>query len=94
MTSLMTALGLAATLAVSPAFAQQTCKVMDPTGTRLNVRAEPNGRVISTLPNGRLVKIVDLALDGKERPWALIVTLDGPRRQAGWVFREFIACLD
>ena len=35
------------------------CKVTDPTGTPLNVRDGPNGKVIGTLANGALVAIVE-----------------------------------
>ena len=31
------------------------CKVTDPTGTPLNVRSAPNGKIIGTLANGTLV---------------------------------------
>ena len=35
------------------------CKVTDPTGTPLNVRDSPNGKIVGTLANGVLVAIVE-----------------------------------
>jgi len=80
---------LFATTCAAPA--QGRCRVMDPTGTPLNVRATPNGQIIGNLPNGLLVSIIDVATDNRGRPWALIARYDSGRR-IGWVFREFIAC--
>jgi hypothetical protein len=34
------------------ASAQDRCRVMDPTGTPLNVRTTPNGNIVGTLNNG------------------------------------------
>ena len=79
---------LAATLPA--AAAEDACRVMDPTGTPLNVRTVPNGPIVATLPNGLLVAVVDIRSDANGRPWAFVVRPDG--RPLGWVFREFIAC--
>lgn len=73
------------------ATAQSRCRVLDPTGTPLNVRTSPNGRIVGNLPNGLLVSILDTDTDGRGRPWALVARYDNGRR-IGWVFREFIAC--
>ncbi|MGO4869487.1 MAG: SH3 domain-containing protein [Roseiarcus sp.] len=73
------------------AAAQPRCKVMDPTGTPLNVRSTPQGDIVGALPNGVLVSIVDNAVDANGKPWAYIARYsDG--QPIGWVFREFIAC--
>jgi hypothetical protein len=77
--------------AVSTASAQARCRVMDPTGTPLNVRASPGGRVIGNLPNGLLVSIMSVRRDGGGRPWAHVSRYDSGRR-IGWVWREFLAC--
>ena len=84
-----TALLLAA--GVLPAIAQQRCRVMDPTGTPLNVRETVGGRVVGQLPNGRLVSRAEVVRDARGRAWAFI---HDPRSgdPIGWVFREFIAC--
>ena len=73
------------------AFAQSRCRVMDPTGTPLNIRTSPNGSIIGTLPNGLLVSVSDITRDGRGRPWALVAQYETGRR-IGWVFREFISC--
>ncbi len=68
---------------------QQTCTITDPTGTPLNVRKSPNGRVIGTLENGSNVRIVGSARDKKGRPWAKI---RGDSGATGWISREFVSC--
>ncbi|MBX9760589.1 MAG: SH3 domain-containing protein [Beijerinckiaceae bacterium] len=82
---------LATVLFSAHAQAQSRCKVMDPTGTPLNVRDMPNGKVIDQLPNGLIVAVVDHSRDRNGRAWAYV----RDAREAeplGWVFREFIAC--
>ena len=77
--------------ASTEASAQARCRVMDPTGTPLNVRAAPGGAVVGNLPNGFLVSIMNLSTDRGGRPWALVSRFDNGRR-IGWVWREFISC--
>jgi hypothetical protein len=73
--------------------AETVCKVTDPTGTPLNVRDTPNGRVINTLKNGREVSINQISYDSKGRPWAKVGGYyNGEYRVWGWVLREFISC--
>lgn len=73
--------------------AKEVCEVTDPTGTPLNIRATPNGRIVGTAMNGTEVEIENLAHDGKGRPWALIsLSSTGKKRVLGWVIREFISC--
>jgi hypothetical protein len=77
----------------SVAKAEDVCKVTDPTGTPLNVRATPNGKIVSTLKNGTEVYIEEAASDDKGRPWAKVsATNKGKKRVLGWVLREFISC--
>jgi hypothetical protein len=73
------------------ASAQSRCRVMDPTGTPLNVRTGPNGAVVASLPNGLLVSIKARQTDARGRAWVLIARYENDR-VIGWVFREFIAC--
>ena len=73
------------------ASAQQRCRVMDPTGTPLNVRTSPNGTIVGALPNGLLVSVIDRTVDGRGRAWVYIARR-ASGRPIGWVFREFIAC--
>ena len=89
------ALAIAATtvlaLTAGEAAAQARCRVMDPTGTPLNVRTGPNGRVVGEIDNGALVTIYDRTTDARGRPWVYVGRYsDG--RAMGWVYREFIAC--
>jgi hypothetical protein len=75
----------------STASAETQCRVMDPTGTPLNVRTSPNGKIIDTLPNRMLVSIVDQIFDENHRAWVFLKrgTDDEP---IGWVDREVIGC--
>ena len=81
----------AAALLAFPALAQSRCKVMDPTGTPLNIRAAPNGEVIGVAANGAMVSIIGNARDNRGRPWVYVAHRDSGQA-LGWVFREFIAC--
>lgn len=76
-----------------PVQAADVCKVTDPTGTPLNVRATPNGRIVGIVRNEAEVYIEEIANDDKGRPWAQISTKsNGKKRVLGWVIREFISC--
>ena len=76
-----------------PAKAETVCQVTDPTGTPLNVRNQPNGKIINTLKNGRNVYIEETTYDSQGRPWAKISGYyNGKYRLWGWVLREFISC--
>jgi hypothetical protein len=83
-------LGIASyTYGLSEVSAQDRCRVQDPTGTPLNLRTTPNGRIITTLSNGTLATILDRAnLRGKT--WVYITSED--RASMGWVFRDFLDC--
>ena len=75
--------------------ANSVCKVTDPTGTPLNVRVSPNGKIVNTLRNGREVYIQRTANDDRGRNWVYVSGYyDGAYRNWGWVFREFISCYD
>ncbi len=65
------------------------CSVQDPTGTPLNVRAKPNGRVLTTVRNGTLVDIDSGTATSK---WARIRFDRGRKRITGWVLRDFLSC--
>lgn len=67
------------------------CRVADPSGTPLNVRDTPDGRITGTLPNGRRVDIVSDGADDPDATWARIQ--DGNSGQPiGWVFRRYLDC--
>jgi hypothetical protein len=76
------------TLAVA---APDRCRVMDPTGTPLNVRTAPNGRIAGNLPNGLLVSVIDSSSDQNGKAWVYIAKYSNGQ-PIGWVFREFLSC--
>jgi hypothetical protein len=76
------------TLAVA---APDRCRVMDPTGTPLNVRSAPNGRIAGNLPNGLLVTVIDSSSDQNGKAWVYIAKYSNGQ-PIGWVFREFLSC--
>lgn len=79
----------------SPIKAEEVCRVTDPTGTPLNVRDNPNGRIINSLKNGREVYLREISHDQKSRSWALVGGYyQGKYRIWGWVLREFISCYE
>ncbi len=65
------------------------CVVADPTGTPLNVRAEPKGRILSVLENGIAVQVTDETWAGGKR-WVRVSADDGTR---GWVFADYLDCV-
>lgn len=76
-----------------PAQAEQVCQVTDPTGTPLNIRSSPNGKIVRTLRNGTEVYIHEMTSDRKGRAWALVGSYQsGSYKTWGWVFREFLSC--
>lgn len=78
-------------VAIPAAQAQSRCKVTDPTGTPLNVRAAPQGAIAGKLANGVLVSILESANDAKGNPWVRIAKMSD-NAPLGWVLREFISC--
>ncbi len=84
--------GVLAFAGVQNAKADQ-CKVTDPTGTPLNVRASPNGRITGKVRNGTIVYIKQYSSDRNGKSWARIGTYRGRKYVIlGWVYREFISC--
>lgn len=80
---------------MSAAHAERVCKVTDPTGTPLNIRAEPNGKIINKLRNDREVYITKTTYDYKDRPWVYLEGYyQGEYRYWGWAIREFVSCYD
>ncbi|MFT2210409.1 SH3 domain-containing protein [Rhizobium giardinii] len=64
------------------------CVVADPTGTPLNVRAQPNGQILSTLDNGLSVEVITETRTGGKR-W---VEVAANGETLGWVFGNFLDC--
>ncbi|MGH6807731.1 MAG: SH3 domain-containing protein [Ensifer adhaerens] len=82
--------GVLSLMTVAPAAGRDiTCVVADPTGTPLNVRTEPNGRIVMTLADGSKVRRV-----GERRHagkgWALVSSEAG---ELGWVFAAYRDCV-
>jgi hypothetical protein len=81
-----------AAIAADPtsAVAAKSCIVADPTPTPLNVRSDPNGKVVLTMENGATVHVLKQeSLDAKS--WSLIGSgQDGP--MLGWVFSDYLNC--
>lgn len=91
MRNMIGALCLLAALSPNAALAcggPPVCTVVDPTGTPLNVRAGPNGKILSTLKRGSIVEIVDHQVSGGDR-WALVASY---AEAWGWVFGAYLRC--
>lgn len=78
-------------LSASAASAQTFCYVSDPTGTPLNIRIEPNGRVVGVIANGTQVTISESRRGDGGRVWVFIRNLD-TGQGIGWVYRNFLSC--
>ena len=72
-------------------YTKNSCEIMDPTGTPLNVRASPNGHIVGTLRNGVQIIVLDRASDQKGQAW-VYVGRSNDQSPIGWVYRQFIAC--
>ncbi|OCP20858.1 MULTISPECIES: SH3 domain-containing protein [unclassified Ensifer] len=82
--------GVLSLMAVAPAAGGDiACVVADPTGTPLNVRTEPNGRIVMTLANGSKVRRVGERRHGG-KGWALVSSDAG---ELGWVFAAYLDCV-
>ena len=79
-----------------PAQAQasgKACRVTDPTGTPLNARLQPNGKVVNRLKNGRTVYAQSISTDNQGKPWVLVaIKNQGSYKIMGYVLREFVSC--
>ena len=75
---------------VADALAQERCLVADPTGTPLNVRTVPDGKIVNTLRNGFTVNIIQTATSGG-RAWVYVRRADS-NVPLGWVFRDYLNC--
>lgn len=64
------------------------CTVIDPTGTPLNVRAGPNGRILGALKKGSVVSVLDHRTQEGKR-WALVAKFS---EAWGWVYGPHLKC--
>lgn len=68
------------------------CIVNDTSGTPLNVRATPGGKIVSKLKNGTKVIVVNAA-DGDGPGWSQVSVLrKGKRVILGWVSSRYLNC--
>ena len=73
--------------------AEKICQVTDPTGTPLNVRLQPNGKIINQIRNGKNVSIQSFSSDNRGKPWVLVaIKNQGNYKILGYVLREFVSC--
>jgi hypothetical protein len=80
----------AAALAASfSAASARDCMISDPTGTPLNIRESPNGRILGTIRNGERVIMRD-TVDVRGKRWAELAW-DRPGGTV-YVLREYISC--
>jgi hypothetical protein len=73
--------------------AASDCRVADPTGTPLNIRDKPNGKIVATARNGVLIQVYDNqdAFDSQGRRWYL-VGLNTSSAPDGYAFARYIRC--
>jgi len=65
------------------------CLVDDPTSTPLNVRNQPGGKILFTLPNGTFV----MTQSSTEKWTKIFIPITGRHKnQEGWVFTAFLYC--
>ncbi len=67
------------------------CTVIDDSGTPLNVRAAPNGRILGGLLYGHTVEVVEVSLSRNGRYWSRI-NANNPIYRSGWVLSALIDC--
>lgn len=68
------------------------CTVIDDSGTPLNIRASPNGRILGGLLYGQTVEVVGVRLASNGRYWSRI-NGNNPAGRAGWVSSALLACV-
>ncbi|CAN7387300.1 SH3 domain-containing protein [Bradyrhizobium sp. LjRoot220] len=73
----------------APSHDRNTCVVADPTGTPLNIRTSPNGKIVGKIANGERIRISDQTTENGKQ-WAYIS--NAASRPIGWVFRKFLVC--
>jgi len=82
-----------ALLIAAPALAEDKCIVTDPSGTPLNVRTAPGGKILTSLSNGVTVVLGDTQKDAKGREWAQIIAITAdPKAKGGWIAKDLVSC--
>ena len=69
------------------------CKVLDYSGTPLNVRSTPNGKkIVATLKNETKVEILKETQDSQDRTWSYIRLKQKNAKPLGWVLTDKLFC--
>lgn len=88
-------LGLLAPGAATACDGNPVCTVTDPTGTPLNIRMAPNGRIVGTAANGTELEFIDHVEDNGKL-WARVARYDRNTEvfnyDAGIVFLDYLDC--
>jgi hypothetical protein len=80
------------TIAKSDSISNKICRVTDPTGSPLNIRLKPNGKIVARIRNQRLVYPQSIITNNGKK-WTLIaIEEDHKILVLGWGLREFISC--
>lgn len=74
----------------SPDDGAPLCVVKDPTGTPLNVRAEPGGEIVGSWINGVKVRQMERQMH-KGKPW-VSVERTADDNVVGWVYDPYLKC--
>jgi S1-C subfamily serine protease len=74
-----------------PAQTNSQCRVSDPTSTPLDVRTSPNGRILGTLENGLVLKILDETTDRNGSSWSYVARAEDDM-PIGWVYGNYLDC--
>lgn len=92
------ALAMAGALLAGPAFAcggAPVCTVKDPTGTPLNIRLSPAGKVLGTARNGTKLEFIDHQIIGRQK-WARVARYDpvnaALEMDGGYAFAPYLRC--
>jgi hypothetical protein len=79
-------------LAKSDDISNKTCRVTDPTGSPLNIRLKPNGKIVARIRNQRIVYPQSI-INNNGKKWTLIAIEENHKILVlGWGLREFISC--
>ena len=80
-------------LAQSDDISNKTCRVSDPTGSPLNIRLKPNGKIVARIRNKRVVYPQSIIRANNGKKWTLIAIEEKHKTLVlGWGLREFISC--
>jgi hypothetical protein len=92
MTRTVIAAGLVSLALAMPACALD-CIVVDPTGTTLNIRPSPNGKIVATARKGTRIQVFegDEKYDSQNRAW-YSVALPTSSAPDGYALAEYIRC--